>query len=52
MALGLGRLRLSPEQFWALTPRELMLMSGGGSMRAEALDRAGLDALLRKVGEG
>ncbi len=23
MAFGLGTLRLSPEQFWAMTPREL-----------------------------
>jgi uncharacterized phage protein (TIGR02216 family) len=51
LALGLGRLRLLPEQFWALTPRELVLMASGGRMRGEALDRAGLDALMRRVGE-
>lgn len=28
MRLGLGVLRLSPDAFWALTPAELMLMSG------------------------
>lgn len=28
MRFGLGVLRLSPDAFWALTPAELMLMSG------------------------
>lgn len=28
MRLGLGHLRLHPDAFWALTPRELMLMLG------------------------
>ncbi|MEM9851655.1 MAG: rcc01693 family protein [Pseudomonadota bacterium] len=45
MALGLGRLGLTPDQFWALTPVELMLMAGvrpGGDL---AMTRARLDAL-------
>ena len=44
MRLGLGRLRLSPEAFWALTPAELMLMAGldGG---ARPMRRADLSAL-------
>jgi uncharacterized phage protein (TIGR02216 family) len=47
MRLGLVRLRLTPETFWALTPAELMLMAGheGGSA---ALTRAGLDALVAR----
>ena len=44
MRLGLAQLRLSPDEFWNLTPAELMLMAGGGSGR-EALSRAGLAAL-------
>ncbi|MEP4195386.1 MAG: rcc01693 family protein [Aliishimia sp.] len=42
---GLLGLRLSPEQFWALTPAELKLLLGveGG---AAPLQREGLDALM------
>ena len=29
MAFGLGVLRLSPEQFWAMTPRELKAARDG-----------------------
>ncbi|MFC3614959.1 rcc01693 family protein [Lutimaribacter marinistellae] len=45
MRAGLQGLRLTPAQFWALTPAELRLMLGqaGG---VGALTRAGLDALL------
>jgi len=44
LAAGLGRLRLRPEDFWRLTPAELMLMLG--EPRAHSpLDRAGLEAL-------
>ncbi|MEY8840814.1 rcc01693 family protein [Cribrihabitans sp. XS_ASV171] len=45
MLAGMQGLRLTPAQFWALTPAELRLMlgqAGGGG----ALSRAGLDALL------
>jgi uncharacterized phage protein (TIGR02216 family) len=35
---GLGRLRLTPEAFWALTPFEIGLMLGGGGERAMARD--------------
>lgn len=31
---GLGRLRLQPEEFWALTPAELMVMLGQGGGEA------------------
>ena len=45
MRAGLVGLRLTPEQFWRLTPAELRLMLGqGGGM--PAMNRAGLDALL------
>lgn len=49
MEFGLGRLRLSPADFWRMTPREL-----ASAMRAFAgpertpLGRAGLDALMAR----
>jgi uncharacterized phage protein (TIGR02216 family) len=45
LATGLGRLRLPPESFWAMTPRELRaaLGEGGGAM---SLDRSGLAVLM------
>ncbi|WP_334312311.1 rcc01693 family protein [Cognatishimia sp. SS12] len=45
MRVGLGGLRLTPDQFWALTPAELALMLGepeGG----QAMDRAALNDLI------
>ncbi len=42
---GFVGLRLTPEQFWRLTPAELQVMLGhGGGM--PAMNRSGLDALL------
>lgn len=47
MRAGLVGLGLRPEEFWALTPAELMLMAGiGGGGRA--MSRDGLDALIRQ----
>lgn len=43
MRAGLGRLRLPPETFWAMTPRELAAALGQGPA---PLDRAGLAALM------
>jgi uncharacterized phage protein (TIGR02216 family) len=34
MRFGLARLRLPPEQFWRLTPRELAAMAGLGGAAA------------------
>lgn len=45
MRAGLYGLRLTPEQFWRLTPAELKLMLGQDGAHAP-LNRAGLDALL------
>lgn len=43
MAIGLGQLRLSPEVFWSMTPRELAACTGGLAstvpMTREALER-------------
>ena len=44
MRVGIVGRGLTPAQFWALTPAELMLMSGRGGAAAP-LSRAGLDAL-------
>ena len=44
---GLGVLRLPPEHFWKITPRELAILAGGGRGRAAAPDRAALEDLLR-----
>lgn len=45
MRAGLVGLRLTPDQFWRLTPAELRLMLGQGA-GMPAMNRAGLDALL------
>ncbi|MEO1639737.1 MAG: rcc01693 family protein [Pseudomonadota bacterium] len=43
---GLHGLRLTPAQFWALTPAELQIMLGVGQVNMP-LGRAGLEGLLR-----
>lgn len=48
MALGLGRLRLTPDIFWSLTPKELLLMAGGGVRGPDALGRDALAELMRR----
>ena len=45
MRAGLHGLRLTPEQFWQLTPAQLRLMLGQGGVTG-AMDRKGLDRLL------
>ncbi len=45
LRLGLSQLRLTPQQFWALTPAELMLMLGLAP-GAGALTRDGLADLM------
>lgn len=47
MAFGLGVLRLCPQDFWAMTPRELAAASRGLYGRGGgAADRAALEALM------
>ncbi len=46
MRLGMMHMRLSPDQFWALTPAELVVMSGADAKAAAVLTRSGLDALM------
>jgi len=46
MAIGFGVLRLSPEAFWRMTPRELAAaLDALVPSPSSALDRAGFDAL-------
>ncbi len=49
MAFGFGHLRLAPEVFWRMTPRELAaaLRAAAGPPRPR-LDRAGLAALMAR----
>lgn len=49
MAFGLGRLRLAPSHFWAMTPRELAAAAGMGLAGAgERLSRAAFDGLVAR----
>lgn len=48
MAFGFGRLRLSPDAFWAMTPLELAAAAGPGRSAAEAPDRSALTALMAR----
>ena len=47
MAFGFGQLHLSPQDFWAMTPRELAAaVEGVVGVLPTPLDRAALDALM------
>lgn len=48
MAAGLGLLRLPPDAFWRMTPRELAAALRPLAPSAPALDRAGFEDLLRR----
>jgi uncharacterized phage protein (TIGR02216 family) len=48
IGFGLGVLRLSPEQFWTMTPRELGYAIETVTGRFAPLDRAGLDQLMKR----
>ena len=53
MAFGLGVLRLSPSDFWSMTPREVFRAAEGIYGRgAGAMNRAALDALMRAFPDG
>jgi uncharacterized phage protein (TIGR02216 family) len=48
MAFGFGVLRLSPQEFWAMTPRELAYAIEAISGRSAPLDRKTFSELMRK----
>lgn len=45
LAAGLGQLRLAPDDFWAMTPRELGAALGFGNRKGQTMTRAEFDAL-------
>jgi uncharacterized phage protein (TIGR02216 family) len=48
LRLGLGQLRLRPDQFWSLTPVELLLLLGVEGGGEAPLGRARLEELVRQ----
>lgn len=52
IGFALGVLRISPEQFWRMTPRELALAIEAVSGRAAPLDRASLNDLMMRYPDG
>ncbi len=49
MGFGLGRLRLSPAEFWAATLRELSAAAEGiGGVRGAPIERGALDELIKR----
>ena len=48
IGFGLGVLRLPPEQFWRVTPRELAYAIEAASGRSAPLDRAALKQLMKR----
>ncbi|PCJ09367.1 MAG: hypothetical protein COB16_04110 [Rhodobacteraceae bacterium] len=51
MRAGLLGLRLTPDEFWHLTPAELWLMLGAGLGQAP-MGRSGLEALMSAYPDG
>jgi len=53
MRFGLGVLRLPPEAFWRMSPRELAAAWGAVmGERTGPLDRAGLDTMMERFPDG
>ena len=53
MAFGFGRLRLSPQNFWSMTPRELAAAMGAFAPVASVrLERSALARLMRLYPDG
>jgi uncharacterized phage protein (TIGR02216 family) len=50
--MGLGVLRLPPDAFWRMTPRELALAIEAVTGRSAPLGRATLDALMKRYPDG
>jgi len=48
IGFGLGVLKLAPEQFWRMTPRELACAIEAVEGRAAPLDRAAFAELMRR----
>jgi len=52
IGFGLGALRLSPDEFWRMTPRELAYAIGAVTGRVAPLDRAALTQLMERFPDG
>ncbi len=53
MAFGLGVLRLAPDRFWRMTPRELALaIEGVAGPAPEPLARGAFAALMERYPDG
>lgn len=48
IGFGLGVLKLSPEQFWRMTPRELAYAIETATGRSAPLSRSGLADLMKR----
>lgn len=48
MGFGFGVLRLSPDEFWRMTPRELAAAIEAATGARKPLDRAGLSELIKR----
>ena len=48
IGFGLGVLKLAPEQFWRMTPRELSYAIEAATGRSTPLDRAALKQLMAR----
>ena len=48
IGFGLGVLRLAPDEFWRMTPRELAYAIEAVNGRGAPLDRQGLDDLMKR----
>ncbi|MEM9049142.1 MAG: phage tail assembly chaperone [Pseudomonadota bacterium] len=49
MRIGIGRLGLQPEQFWALTPTEFALLAGLATDGSARMTRTALAALEDRI---
>lgn len=52
IGFGLGVLRLSPRDFWAMTPRELAFAIEAATGRGAPLTRASLNQLMESFPDG
>lgn len=52
MTFGLGVLRLAPDQFWRMTPREVAIIGGTLTRHAAPIDRAAFAHLMTRYPDG
>ncbi len=52
IGFGLGVLRLAPDAFWKMTPRELAYAIAAATGRTAPLDRGAFDAMMTRYPDG